>query len=96
MKPRFRITQNAQTRTVQEDVRAFAEQVGEIAKGALLKNVAIAAAATTIAHGQSGTPAGWLVGSLSADARVWQTAAPDEKFLYLQASAAVTCNLWVY
>lgn len=64
--------------------------------GFLLENVAIAAAETAVPHQLDRTGVNWILVSPQADARVWQTKAADDRFVYLQASVAVTAALWVF
>lgn len=64
--------------------------------GFLLENVEIATTETLVPHKLDRTGVNWIVVSPQADARVWQTRAADDRFVYLRASAAVTLALWVF
>lgn len=49
----------------------------------------------TIDHKLQRTPSGWIITNIDSNANVWMTA-KDDKRLYLQSSASVTVDLWVY
>lgn len=72
-----------------------AEQLYSLAGGlggaVFLSDKTIGTSTTRIPHGQKGVPRAWFPVSLEGDARVWQTSAPDTTYLYLRASASVTC-----
>ena len=51
---------------------------------------------TAVAHGLARAPLGWVLVSLSQQSIVWQTQAPDDKFLYLRASDAFSPKVWVF
>lgn len=96
MKPPYVRIPGADADRASLEVQRFANKVGTIAGGNLLEKVAIAVTATTIAHRMGSVPTGWLAGSLTADARIWQSQVPDATNIYLIASAPVTANVWVY
>lgn len=68
--------------------------LGVVADAKLLTGKAIATSQTPIAHQCSGPPqAVFAMGN--ADARIWESAAADQQFVYLTASAAVTAKLLI-
>lgn len=67
--------------------------------GVLLEGVTLTAGAfTPVAHGLGRLWRGFLVVARTANAQIWnQTPDADaQTFLYLQPSATVTVNLWVF
>ena len=58
----------------------------------VLHDRAIKTVETPIAHGLKSSPKGCNVLPY-ADARVWRTRAPDNRFVYLAASAAITADV---
>jgi len=69
--------------------------LGLIAVGTELAGVTINAAETQVAHGLRSRPRTCRVLPY-ADARVWRTRAPDDTFVYLQASTQVQADVWCY
>ena len=68
----------------------------QILDGRLVEGVVLGATQVSVAHGLDRSGVKFIVVSPQADARVWQSASADSKFLYLTASAAVTVDLWVF
>ena len=86
---------------VQDRVKAALDPLTSIPllDGVLLEGVVITAGSfTPVAHRLARPWRGYLVLTRGANAVVWnQTAGSDSgSFLYLQASANVTVNLWVF
>jgi hypothetical protein len=77
------------------ETKKLADQLGPICAGVLLAGVAVGTAQTAIPHGLGAGPTSCQV-TPRADARVWQPALPDAVNIYLQASVAVTCDVWVF
>lgn len=69
----------------------------DILDGRLIKEVSLTAGANTVEHKLDRVLRGWFITKKNAFADVHDavTSQPD-KFLVLQASAAVTVNLWVF
>ena len=85
-----------QSLTPEEARRAF-EAIGEIVLGKSITGQAVGTAQTKIAHGLGHVPKGWIEYSpVDGAALPKQSAAPDEKYLYLIASSAVTPSIWVW
>jgi len=92
--PRFTVGHGDNVEGLRQDVRDFAAQLGVGAGATFIRGAAIATTETLIRHGLTDAPSGvFAIGQ--ADARVWETRAPDSSYVYLAASAAVTCNLLV-
>jgi hypothetical protein len=70
-------------------------RLGEGCEGKVIDRVAIATTTTRVPHGLRVVPR-WRVFNQEADARIWQSQAPDTTYLYLQASAAVTAGIEVF
>lgn len=67
--------------------------------GVLLKNVVLSSAATNkVSHTLGRTPVGYFIISKNANANVYDATAADlpTLFLYLNTTANVTVNLWVF
>lgn len=61
-----------------------------------LADKAIGVAETRIVHGLGRVARSWMVARPRADARVWESKAPDSSALYVIASAAVTVDILVW
>jgi hypothetical protein len=97
MRASFREQKGATTDAVQKELtRVFRDELGETAVERLVPRQTIGTTSTKVVHGMPSIPTGWLAYSLEGDARVWQAAAADGKFLYLIASATVTCGIRVF
>lgn len=94
-KPTFILIANADLPRVQEEIRKTVEQLGEACSGKLLEGVSIATGQTAVPHRLGRIPFGAFL-EPRADARVWRSQAPDATNVYYTASAAVTCNVWVF
>lgn len=82
------------TDLLRRDVTLAFQRVTSVGEARLMKDVAISTAATTVAHGLSATPrACFVMGQV--DARVWRSAVPDTRNVYLIASVAVTCDILI-
>lgn len=95
--PKFTTGRGNDMAELRQDVKRLAEQMGIGAGARLMLGETVAVTETTIAHGlrdSEGAPTAVFIMPL-ANASVWQTRAPDETFLYLQASGAVTVNILV-
>jgi len=91
-------TEDADLNRVQDRIANALSPVfaARVVDGRLVESVALTTSAQSIAHGLDRAGVKWIVVSPDADARVWQTQAADSRFVYLQASAAVNVNLWVF
>lgn len=78
---------------VQRDIVLLVEQLNR-ASGVVLHDQVIAVTETPIAHGLKAKP-GFVRVLPKADARVWESKAPDAMRIYLKASASVTCDVEV-
>lgn len=80
------------------DVRSNLEGVLAIPllNGHLLAAETITTSSTKINHRLSRPLRGWIVVRKNADARVWEPSTPDDRYLFLQASATVKVVLWVF
>jgi len=70
-----------------------------ILDGVLLKNVVLSSAATNkVSHTLGRTPVGYFIISKNANANVYDSTTPDlpTLFLYLNTTANVTVNIWVF
>jgi len=81
----------------QRDTRDAITQLAALpfASAVELSGVVLGAAPVSVAHGLGRTPRRWKIVDQNADARVWRSAAADDKYLPLTASAAVTVTLLV-
>jgi len=70
--------------------------LGEVCEATLIRATAIGTTSTRVPHGLKGIPNTVIPCNLSADARVWRASSHDEKYLYLIANVAVTCDLLVF
>jgi hypothetical protein len=61
----------------------------------LVEKVSLTTTPKKVEHKLSTSPLGCIVVSQDANAVIFQTA-KDENFITLQASAAVTVNIWVF
>lgn len=65
--------------------------------GALLTGVKLTTAVSQVPHGLGRPPLGYIVTAQNANATVWRPSnSLPSTFLDLQASAAVTVDLWVF
>lgn len=62
----------------------------------LTDSVTVTTSGVKVPHKFGQTPRGWFVVSPQAGADVWQSQAPDGRYLYLSSSATVTCRLVVF
>jgi hypothetical protein len=82
---------DATTAQIYQDVRTILlPQLERV----ILLNQSIGTTSTAIAHGMRGIPR-FIHVTPQADARVWRSAVSDSVRIYLQASAAVTCDIEV-
>lgn len=69
----------------------------EITQGLLLSNVTLASGAdTVIPTGLNRLQQGWIITDKDANANIWRTAAFNNNYLTLRASAAVVVSIWVF
>lgn len=90
MKPFLPYLPGAPADTVQQRAVEAFESLGELAGGRYLGQFAVGTTETRIPHGLGSAPFMPLAVPM-ADARVWAPRVPDATYLFLQASAAVTC-----
>lgn len=65
--------------------------------GALLQNIALNSNVTQVPHKLQRPFSGWIVVRKTADENVWEpTRVAGSSFINLQASGAVTVDLWVF
>ena len=83
---------------LQDRVQDWATQLDkqEIVNGVLLKDVALTTSQTSIAHKLGRVPTGVILVRTPVQLDIWEPTAADKDFLYIQASAATTVNLWVF
>ena len=76
--------------------RAF-QQLGDIVTGRRLTQVPVGTSSTAVRHYLKRVPQHWFeLSPQNGSALVKEAAAPDEEFLYLIASSAVTATIWVW
>lgn len=64
--------------------------------GTLLQSVNVGTSQTSVAHGLSRTPVGWIITRKLGPGDVYEAKAPDNRFLYLVSTASVEVDLWVF
>ncbi len=96
MRAIFNLARGSALADVQEEIRHTVDSLGIDVRTKLLTGKTVNAAETPIPHGLGVVPNGWQAYSPQADARIWQTKAPDATYLYLRASAIVVTGLRVF
>jgi hypothetical protein len=94
-KPRYKRTRTPDGNALADDVKEFADQFGDRAGSTDLGRFTIRTSETQVAHGRDFIPR-WDYFDCDAAATVFRSRAPDGKYLYLIASAQVTCNVEVW
>jgi hypothetical protein len=82
---------NRPTGTISELWQAIWDLLPQLQRK-VVKNVTVGTVETPIAHGLKFAPQ-MGIAYPQADARVWRTRSPDNKFCYFAASASVVCNV---
>lgn len=67
-----------------------------LAEHSLVDALPVGTSETRVPHLLGRKPMGWLLVSPQADARVWESAPADSRFLYLTASAVLSTRLLVF
>jgi hypothetical protein len=80
---------------VLRELKKFADQFGEVCVGQVIEDVAVDVAETAIPHGLK-SRAKYALALPHAGVMIWRTRAPDTVNVYLQASAAANCTVWVF
>ncbi len=93
--PRFKRVRSDDLGDVQKEIETFSQELGPFAGARLIASVTIGTVETRVSLGGK-TASRWFVVSPRSSATVWQTRDPDGQFLYLIASASVTCALGVF
>jgi hypothetical protein len=93
--PQYDISRTGDVLDAQLETQKLAQQLGPIASGKLL-TVTVNATETVITHGLGNVPTGWVLVSPKASATLYETSSPTATTLYLIASSAVTCKIWVF
>lgn len=76
-----------------DTVTAF-NRVTSVGEAKVVKDVAIAATQTAVAHGLSATPrACFVMGQVAGT--VHRSAVPDSRYVYLTGSIAITCDILI-
>lgn len=95
MKSTFQKRDGDSTPVVLQEVKRAFEELGENAVSKFFTRVSIATTETRVAHGVRGIPR-WRAWNPEGPGVVYQVRAPDERFLYLVASAAVVTGIEVF
>lgn len=82
-------------RGANQDLDDVVDQLGHAATAKRIPGTVIGTSETRVPHGLTGRPVSWWTGDHQQHATVRQTQDPDAQFLYLAASAALTCTVWV-
>ena len=64
--------------------------------GVEIKDVALSTTASTISHKLGRAPIGWMVTRKNGQGDIWESSAPDSRFLNLISDATPTVTLWVW
>jgi hypothetical protein len=96
VKPQYTDVPTGDLATLRRELLRFSQLFGDIAGSHDLGLQEIGTAETQVAHGLGRPPARWLATNHDQFALVVQTRNADERFLFLAATADVTCALVVW
>lgn len=94
-KPVLQVEPSPSPASLARATRIAIATMGELVVSDVLPARLFTASETIVAHGFGGTPQ-WMAFGHDAPAIVYQTRPPTREFLYLAASADVTCKIAVF
>ena len=94
--PRYVDQPSGDLTDLKRQVLRLVQQLGDFCVSKDLGDHAVGIVETAIPHGLSETPKRWAATNLSTFARVWQTKAPDARYVFLVADTPVTVGVTVW
>jgi len=96
LKPQYVAPTGAEGPGSETHLRRLLEQFGDADATVMTDRISIGTAETRIAHGLNAVPSGWIAVAPSDLATVCQTKSPDNGYLYLKASVAITARIMAF
>ena len=92
---RFKKSPKPDAARVQDEMSDLVDRFGPAVTAKRIPGAVIGTAETKIAHGLGYVPADWWIGRRTTAGVVYESKASDATFLYLRASLATVCTVWV-